>query len=81
MFEEPSLFEPFDPARFGGERTLTFGSGTGREAARMILERNGIDPTGTRVETLLEGFAEREPLTLSEAESLVRNTFDLQTDE
>jgi isopropylmalate/homocitrate/citramalate synthase len=81
MFEEPSLFEPFDPARFGGERTLTFGSGTGREAARMILERNGIDPTGTRVETLLTEFAEREPLTLSEAESLVRNTFDLQSDE
>lgn len=81
MFEEPSLFEPFDPARFGGKRTLIFGSGTGRDAAGMILEQEGIDPTDARVETLLEGFAERKHFTLSEAKSLVRNKFDLQNDE
>lgn len=47
----------------------------------MILEQESIDLIDARVETLLEGFAERKHLTLSEAKSLIRNKFGLQNDE
>lgn len=54
MLDEPSTFEPFDPAQFGGRRQLLFGSDTGRGAARRILERIERKPTGERVDRLLE---------------------------
>ncbi|MFW5934782.1 MAG: LeuA family protein [Halolamina sp.] len=58
MLDEPSTFEPFDPARFGGERRLLFGGSTGASAARKLLERAGREPTDARVKALLESLAE-----------------------
>ncbi len=60
MLDEPSTFEPFDPARFGGERRLLFGGSTGAGAARKLLERAGREPTDDRVEELLDRLAERD---------------------
>lgn len=76
MLEEPSLFEPFDPTRFGGERTLVFGTGTGRGAVRTLLERTDVKPTDTRVEKLLDAVKDCGPLTLPEAKALVTELFD-----
>lgn len=68
MLDDPSTFEPFDPAQFGGERQLLFGSATGRGAARRILERVDREVTEDRVERLLEELdASSEELTLNEA--------------
>ena len=58
MLDEPSTFEPFDPARFGGERRLLFGASTGSGAARKLLERAGREPTEALVESLLARLAE-----------------------
>jgi isopropylmalate/homocitrate/citramalate synthase len=71
MLAEPSAFEPFDPARFGGERRLLFGAATGRGAARRLLERAGREPTDDRVRRLLDRLdaADRE-LGLDEAVAL-----------
>jgi isopropylmalate/homocitrate/citramalate synthase len=68
MLDDPSTFEPFDPAQFGGERQLLFGSATGRGAARHILERVDREVTEDRVERLLDELDEvPEELTLDEA--------------
>lgn len=56
MLDEPSTFEPFDPARFGGTRTLLFGAKSGAGAARGLLERAGEEPTEEHVEALLEAL-------------------------
>ncbi|MEF8773530.1 MAG: citramalate synthase [Halobacteriales archaeon] len=72
MLEEPATFEPFDPARFGGERVLVFGEGTGRGGATKLLQRAGVEPTDDAVETFLALLAERGPLDRSEAETLAR---------
>ena len=58
MLDEPSTFEPFDPAQFGGERRLLFGASTGAGAARKLLQRAGHEPTDERVEALLSRLAE-----------------------
>ncbi|MFB6187587.1 MAG: LeuA family protein, partial [Halobacteriaceae archaeon] len=34
MLQDPSTYEPFTPAEYGGERTLLFGSDTGRGAVK-----------------------------------------------
>lgn len=54
MLDDPATFEPFDPARFGGERHLLFGDASGRGAARGLLERAGVEPTESRMEALLD---------------------------
>lgn len=72
MLDEPSTFEPFDPARFGGKRRLLFGSSTGKGAARRLLERDDQEPTEERIRTLLEELdAADHELTLEEATALV----------
>lgn len=53
MLDEPSTFEPFDPARFGGERRLLFGGKSGTGAAWGLLERAGREPTDELVEAVL----------------------------
>ena len=58
MLNEPSTFEPFDPARFGGERRLLFGAKSGAGAARRLLERAGKEPTESNVDALLAAIAE-----------------------
>ncbi|MFC7177688.1 hypothetical protein ACFQL2_14890 [Halosegnis marinus] len=70
MLSEPSVFEPFDPAAFGGERHLVFGAGTGRGAARKLLERADREPTDERVAALLERLDEAGPVDLDAALSL-----------
>lgn len=75
MLAEPSTFEPFDPARFGGRRTLVFGRGTGRGGARALLERVGVEPTDERVAAFLDLLADRGPLDQHEAEALARRRF------
>lgn len=67
MLRDPGTFEPFDPERFGGERTLLFGDGTGRDAARGLLERCGREPSPELVETLLERLDDRGPVPLEAA--------------
>lgn len=75
MLDEPSVFEPFDPARFGGERRLVFGEGTGRGAARKLLERAGIDPDEDTVRTMLELLAREGPVGTDEAVALAEREF------
>lgn len=53
MLDEPSTFEPFDPAQFGGERRLLFGGKSGAGAARGLLERAGRQPTEQLVQAVL----------------------------
>ncbi|SFC69215.1 2-isopropylmalate synthase/methanogen homocitrate synthase [Halobiforma haloterrestris] len=71
MIEEPSVFEPFDPSRFGSRRKLIFGEGTGRGGARRLLERADVAVEGTddAVSTVLELLADEGPL---ETEAAVR---------
>lgn len=76
MLREPRVFEPFDPATFGGERRLLFGGGTGRSGARTLLERAGFEPTDGRVEELLGALAEEGPLETDEAVSLTESLFE-----
>lgn len=76
MLDDPTTFEPFDPARFGGERRLLFGDTTGRGAARQLLERAGLENPS---DAAVAGFLDRlhdldehvgidEALTLAKAE-------------
>jgi isopropylmalate/homocitrate/citramalate synthase len=70
MLNDPSVFEPFDPARFGGERRLLFGSGTGRASARILLQRADVEPTEEHVDKLLSALNDKGPLGLKEAVAL-----------
>lgn len=74
MFEQPGLFEPFDPAQYGGTRTLVFGDGSGRGAARALLDECDIRATEEREGAVLELLAEHGPLDRDEAVALVRRT-------
>lgn len=76
MLDEPSLYEPFDPARFGGERTLVFGEGTGRGGARTLLERAGVEPSAETVGRFLELLDERGPMDQQAARELAERKFD-----
>ncbi|MFC6766876.1 LeuA family protein [Natrinema soli] len=78
MLKEPSTYEPFDPAKYGGERELLFGKDTGRGAVRALLKNAAVEPTPDRVdETLaairIETAEKNGPLTESDARELVRN--------
>lgn len=76
MLDDPSTFEPYPPARFGGTRRLVFGVGTGRGAARRLLERAGIDPDSDAVKTLLSALTEEGPIETDEAVELARRVVD-----
>jgi len=68
--DDPSAFEPFDPAAFGGRRRLVFGEITGADAAGRLLERAGRDPDPEMVERLLDRLADSGPLELEAAVQL-----------
>lgn len=70
MLEEPATFEPYDPAQFGGERTLLFGAGTGRGAARILIERAGGEPNPETVGEFLDALAAEGPMDGGEALAL-----------
>ncbi len=76
MLAEPSAFEPFDPATFGGRRRLLFGAKSGRGAATRLLERAGLEPTDERVERALDLFAAEGPLQTDEAVALLAERVD-----
>lgn len=72
MLRDPTTYEPFDPADYGGRRELLFGEGTGRGAARALLREAGIDATDETVATALDVIGEQAaekgaPLTQEEA--------------
>lgn len=78
MLQEPSTYEPFDPARYGGRRELLFGNETGRGAARVLLTDAGIKPTDEAITELLTALKEAtertgEPLTEDNARRLIRD--------
>jgi isopropylmalate/homocitrate/citramalate synthase len=76
MLAEPSAFEPFDPADFGGRRRLLFGAKSGRGAATRLLERAGMTPTDDRVERALDLLASAGPLETTEAVALLAERVD-----
>lgn len=73
MLDQPFVFEPFDPADFGGSRELVFGAITGRGAARKLLERVDREPTDERVGSLLDRLAAEGPMDLEDALHLARS--------
>jgi len=70
MLKDPATLEPYDPAVFGGERRLFFGAATGREGARLLLERAGREPTDEAVSALQTRLADGGPLELEGALAL-----------
>lgn len=73
MLESPSTFEPFDPGRFGGERTLPFGAGTGWTGAAKLLEEGGVDSDPDVFRDIL---SEAGPVSLVDALALAHETFE-----
>ena len=73
MLSDPSVMEPFDPATFGGQRTLLFGEKTGKGGARKLLGLADRSPTDELVEALLSVLAERGPVEQEEAVALARD--------
>ena len=76
MLAEPSAFEPFDPATFGGTRRLVFGPKSGRGAATGLLERAGLEPTDERVDRALDLFEAEGPLEAEAAVALLAARID-----
>lgn len=77
MLQEPSTYEPFEPANYGGRRDLLFGRDTGRGAVRTLLEEVDVEPTAEETAALLETIQtaaeEKEaPLRADEARALAR---------
>lgn len=70
---DPTAFESFDPAAFGGRRQLSFGAETGRDAAEALLERAGADANDRTIDILLGRLAEKGPLGLEAALSLAED--------
>lgn len=76
MLREPSTYEPFEPGRYGAERQLLFGRGTGRGAVRALLDDAGVEPTDEHItvgrDALADAAAQRgEPLDREEARRVV----------
>jgi isopropylmalate/homocitrate/citramalate synthase len=76
MLRDPETYEPFDPADYGGTRQLLFGAGTGRGAARALLEAAGVAVTEETVAAALDAIADRAdergaPLTQEDALDVV----------
>lgn len=75
MLDDPSVFEPYNPAAFGGERRLIFGTGTGRGGARKLLERADLTPTTERIDAFLDALATHGPLDTEAAIDLAHDEF------
>ncbi len=79
MLETPDAFEPFNPAQYGGERTLIFGENTGRSGAQRLLSRAQIEPTTEQIDDFLKILAKEGPIETSEAVSLAMSKVDRDT--
>jgi isopropylmalate/homocitrate/citramalate synthase len=75
MLTEPSTFEPFNPSKFGGERTLIFGEGTGRGGARKLFKQIDIKPTEETIDRFLELLDEHGPIDQKAAQNLAKREF------
>lgn len=78
ILQEPSTYEPFDPASYGGRRELLFGTDTGRGAVRALLTDAGIETTDEAITELLTALKEAaeqtgEPLTQEDARRLIQD--------
>jgi isopropylmalate/homocitrate/citramalate synthase len=77
MLADPATFEPYPPERFGGERRLLFGSGTGRSGAVALLEAADVpDPDAAVVEALLSRLESEGPVDRAAAVDLARDVAD-----
>jgi isopropylmalate/homocitrate/citramalate synthase len=76
MIDEPSTFEPFDPAQFGGERRLLFGPSSGHKSARLILEESNVAPSEENTAVFLEHLHNLdEHIGFTAAVELARSSF------
>lgn len=78
MLEEPSTYEPFNPAKYGGQRALLFGGDTGRGAVRALLTDIGVKSTDEAISESLTALKDAatekgEPLDEDEARRVVRD--------
>jgi len=76
LARDPSLFEPYDPARLGLSRLTALGKKSGRAAVAAKLTEFGLDPAGRDLEGLtriVRTESERlgRPLTEAEARELL----------
>jgi len=74
MLSDPATLEPFDPAAFGGERRLVFGTATGTMARANSSNARVSRPT-TRLSSFKSTLAERGPFDLDEALTLATREF------
>jgi isopropylmalate/homocitrate/citramalate synthase len=72
MLADPGTFEPFDPERFGGERSLVVGKGSGRRTIAAMFEAVGETVTDERIEAVLQRLDDDRRLSVDEAEKTVR---------
>jgi isopropylmalate/homocitrate/citramalate synthase len=75
MLSDPATMEPYDPGRFGGERRLVFGAGTGASGARKLLDRAGVPADEETVTAFREALADRGPTDLDGAVALAADEF------
>lgn len=72
MLTDPGTFEPFDPERFGGERSLVVGQGSGRRTVAAMFEAVGEPVTDERIEAVLERLDDDNRLSVDEAKRTVQ---------
>lgn len=72
MMDEPKVFEPFDPSKFGGHRELIFGKDSGKKAAKKLLEAEDAEVSEENIERLLELLEMNGPLDHSKALEVAR---------
>lgn len=72
MLTDPGTFEPFDPDRFGGDRSLIVGRGSGRRTIVALFEAVGEPATDERVEAAFERFDSEKPRSFAAAKETVR---------
>ncbi len=80
MLSDPATLEPFDPSRFGGGRTLLFGSSTGKDGARKVLERAGVQADEAAVASFTALLGDEGPLELDAALALAEERFTPEND-
>lgn len=80
MLCDPSTYEAFDPATYGGQRKLLFGADTGRGAVRALLSDCGVEPTDDVVSSALDAIRDAaaetgDPLGEPDARHLIESRF------